>query len=325
MNEVAKRVLLTGATGFVGRHLYPALLEAGLEVVCGSRNPEDAEKSAPDKKWVHFDLASEESIERALEGVDSALYLVHHLNSGPDYVEREKEAARTFVERAEQAKLRRVAYLGGVEPRGNPSRHLQGRLETGRILRGGSFDTYELRASMVIGAGSDSFTMVSDLAARLPAMILPQWLQFRSRPVAIDDVVAGLVIALTKPDLEPGWYDIPGPGTYRHVELLEMCASLFHKKPRMIPVPLITPTLSSYWIAGVTRMNLTMAKELVQGLQSDLVGTENTLWSHVPGYETTEIPEAMRLALNDEGKRQVSDEAVARLRALVHRLPTAAA
>ncbi len=304
MKHGGTRVLLTGATGFVGRHAYPALLAAGYHVVCGSRRPDSARAQYPTRTWVMMDLDAPETLSEALAGIDCVIYLVHHLASGAGYETRELRAAEAFAEAASEAGVERVVYLGGVAPSGPSSRHLKGRLETGRVLRDAALDTIELRAGMIIGPGSASWNIVLDLAARLPAMLLPRWLRFRSEPVAIGDVVAAIVFALSSRELPAGWYDIPGPSRLSHRELLAQAAAILGKHPVMVSVPVVSPALSSYWVAWVTRTRLVLAKEIVQGLQADLLSTDRVLWKHMDGYEPMDLEQAMRQALHDERSSQ---------------------
>jgi uncharacterized protein YbjT (DUF2867 family) len=187
---MGKRILLTGATGFVGSRLYPALTAAGSDVVCGSRRPQEAARRHPDRQFVRLDTGDAPSLHEALTDCVGAVYLIHSMARGGDYSERERAGALAFRTAAEQAGLERIVYLGAMRPRGLPSRHLESRLATGAILRAGQVATTELQATMVIGSGSESFRMVRDLSARLPAMVLPAWLNTRTQPIAIADVVA---------------------------------------------------------------------------------------------------------------------------------------
>lgn len=297
------RVLLTGATGFVGRHLYPALASAGISVTCASRSPERARRRFPDRTWVYLDMDDPGSIDTAMRGCTAAYYLIHRIAHHPGdratYPARERRGASAFARAAGRAGLQRIVYLGGVAPRQRPSRHLRARLDTGAILRAGPVATVELRAAMIIGAGSESWRIVRDLAARLPAMVLPRWLRNHSWPVAIDDVVAALVASLY---LErDGWFDAPGPERLSHIELLRRAAmALRHRRPLSVSVPVLTPRLSSYWIGLISDVDLAMARELVEGLQSDLDPGGERIWAHLPGHQRLSVDEAMRRALAAE-------------------------
>lgn len=296
----AARVLLSGATGFVGRYLRPALEGAGYQVRCATRRPQEAAQSDPSGEWVHFDLERPETLGPALSGCDSAVFLVHSMGQGrEDYPERERAGALAFRAAAEAEGLRRVVYLGGVAPQGKPSKHLQSRIDTGALLRGGALSTLELRAAMVIGEGSSSWQIVSDLARRLPAMLLPAWLRNHSWPLGIDDVVAGILIALQREGAESAWYEIPGPERISHADLLRRVAQLLGKRPMLLSIPVLSPRLSSYWIGLVTRADLSLARELVEGLRSDLDPSGPALWDLAPDYARQSLEDAVQRALAD--------------------------
>lgn len=311
------RVLLTGATGFVGTHLVPALEAAGCKVVCGTRDPDAARLRAPQLNWVRLDVEERASIDKALKGCDAAFFLIHSMGQGANYPKREATSALNFVAAAESSNLRRIVYLGGVLPAGERvSKHLASRKRTGELLRSGKPSTIEIRAAMIIGEGSASWTMVKDLAARLPAMLLPTWLRNSSYPVAIDDVIWGLVAALYYPGEDSRVFELPGPERTTHRDVLRRVAKLLgHKRP-MLNVPVLSPRLSSYWIALVTRVSLELAKELVEGVRFDLEPQETVLWdvlSHTPlGLEA-----AAQLALAAEASEGTpSEPTLARMRAI---------
>lgn len=297
-----KTVLLTGATGFVGRHLYPALCRAGYDVVCVSRDPARARERHPQRVWTRMDVEDPDSVDAAMRGCDAAVYLVHGMGGGGDYEAAERRAAESFRDAAARARLRRVVYLGGVRPKGEVSTHLRSRLATGEILRGGPTSTIELQAAMIVGAGSESWRIVRDLAARLPAMVLPRWLETRSQPVAIADVVAAIVHAVALPDRQSGAYAIPGPEEMSGREVIERVAALMGLRPTMYPVPFLSPRLSSYWIRLVTRANGHIAEELVEGMRGDLTVEGDGFWARVPGYERTPFDLAARRALEGEAR-----------------------
>jgi uncharacterized protein YbjT (DUF2867 family) len=296
-----KPTFLTGATGFIGTHLYPKLVDMGLEVRCGTRRPKDAAQKDPGRDWVEFDVERPETLGPALEGCGSAFYLIHQMHTGEGYREREERAARAFLEAADQAGVRRIVYVGGVEPASKPSEHLASRLQTGRILRSGrlggdTLTTVELRASMIVGAGSASWRIVRDLAARLPLMVLPQWTQSHSQPVYIDDVVEALAGAL-EIDLEgSAWFDIPGPQTLSVESILRQTAGVLGHDFVAFPVPVLSPRLSSFWLKFVTRCDIYMARELVEGLKSDLLAKDASFWEMIDHTERIPFEEAARRA-----------------------------
>ncbi|MFZ1377607.1 MAG: NAD(P)H-binding protein [Geothrix sp.] len=274
-----QRVLLTGATGFIGRNLHGLLLEAGLEVRCLTRKPEEAYRLWPDRCWVGGDLGAPESLAAALEDCDIAYYLVHGMGSHrPGWAEEELRWAGNFARAAELAGVGRIIYLGGVAPQGPPSEHLLSRLNTGAVLRAGAVPTLELRAGMIIGAGSASWTIVRDLAARLPAMVLPAWLSHKSEPVALADVLAALQAGAHLELTESTWWDIPGPEALSGREILLRLAAVMGRRPVLLKIPFITPRLSSHWIRLVTRADYAVARELVEGLTSDLIASRPGYW-----------------------------------------------
>lgn len=296
-----RRVLLTGATGFIGRHLHPALRKAGYEVRCLTRRPEEARRLWPEKDWIAGDVGDPGSLGRALEGCAVAYYLVHGMgNLGPGWVEREVLTARTFAAAAARAGLERLVYLGGVAPSGPPSEHLRARLETGEVLRAGAVPCLELRAGMIVGAGSASWTIVRDLAARLPAMVLPAWLMHRSEPVAVDDVVAALVAATGMPLQRSEVWDLPGPEALSGKEILRRVAAVMGRRPVLLRVPFVSPSLSSHWIRLVTRADYRLAAELVEGLTSDLLAARPGFWAAAGLPAPMGLEEAARRALAEE-------------------------
>src|SRR5512140_60391 len=241
---MAGRALLTGATGFIGGHLHAPLCAAGWEVRCLTRRPGEARRRWPARAWVEADVGEPRSLSRALEGCQVAFYLVHGMSDHqPGWEDRELLAAETFAREASRAGLERVVYLGGVAPAGATSRHLRSRLQTGEALRAGAAPCLELRAGMIVGAGSASWTIVRDLAARLPAMVLPRWLRSRSEPVALDDVTAALLAGATLPLAGSTWWDLAGPETLSGEELLLRVAAVMGRRPFLVPVPLVTPHL----------------------------------------------------------------------------------
>lgn len=300
--ERAPTVLLTGATGFVGRHLFPLLAATGCRVRCVTRDRERAARKWPDREWIAADLADAGRLREALAGCRAAYYLVHSMAEGHgEYRQRERAAAAAFAAAAGAAGVERILYLGGVAPRGEPSEHLRSRLEVGEILRRGPVPTLELRASMIVGHGSLSWLMVRDLAARLPAMILPRWLNSRTEPVAIDDVALALQRALTIPLPASTWFDLPGPDVLSGRQLLEETArAMGLPPPWMLQVPLLSPWLSSHWIRFVTRADWSVARELVAGLTSDVLARSANFWALIGHRNRLSFPDAAQRALAQE-------------------------
>lgn len=294
------RVLLTGATGFIGARLHDPLCAAGWEVRCLTRRPDAARERWPRREWVGGDVGERSTVASALRGCQSAIYLVHGMGGGRGFGEREMHAAAIFARAAKRAGLERVVYLGGVAPAGPPSEHLRARLETGEALRAGAVPCLELRAGMIVGEGSASWTIVRDLAARLPAMLLPAWLAHRSEPVAVDDVVAALVAATRIALPRSTWWDLPGPEALSGKEILLRVAAVMGRRPTVVDVPIVTPWLSSHWIRLVTRANPALARELVEGLTSDLLATRPGFWEPAKIGPRMRLEEAARRAIRAE-------------------------
>lgn len=295
------RVLLTGATGFIGDRLHDPLRAAGFAVRCLTRRPERARERWPERDWVGGDAYDRRALCAALEGCQASYYLMHGMGDlSPGWIDREVAGAETFASAAEEVGLERIIYLGGVEPRGNPSDHLRARLQTGDRLRGGRVPCAELRAGMIVGSGSASWTIVRDLAARLPAMILPLWLENQSQPVSVDDVIAALLAAASVPLPASRVWDLPGPETLSGSQVLLRIAELLGRRPVITKVPLISPKLSSLWIRLVTRADYRLAAELVEGLTSDLVTTRPSFWKEAGLPEPLSFDAAARRALRDD-------------------------
>jgi uncharacterized protein YbjT (DUF2867 family) len=306
---LAARALLTGATGFIGAHLYAPLRAAGFQVRCLTRQVPPARARWPERDWIAGDAQDEASLTAALEGCQVAYYLVHGMSAvAPGWVERELGAAKAFAAAAERARVERIVYLGGVAPQGEASAHLRSRLETGELLRAGKVPCVELRAAMIVGSGSASWSIVRDLAARLPAMVLPGWLSHRSQPVALDDVIAALSHAGSAA-LSPGeTWDLPGPEALSGVEILLRIAALLGRRPLMVRVPFVSPRLSSHWIRLVTRVDYRLAAELVEGLTGDLLARNAAFWSQSGLPAPRAFDDAARAALAEDA-RQLSPAA----------------
>ena len=268
-------ILLTGATGYVGGRLLHALEEHGERVRCLSRRPEYLRpRVAATTEVVRGDVLQPETIRSALVGVDTVYYLVHSMSSSRPFDEADRAAAHTFGEAALEAGVRKVIYLGGLG-RGDLSPHLESRQEVGRILRASGAPTIEFRASIVIGSGSASFEMIRALVERLPVMVTPRWVRVRAQPIAIEDVLAYLLEAL---DREPGGgelYEIGGADSVTYLELMQEYASQRGLRRTMIPVPVLTPRLSSLWLWLVTPVYAGVGRKLVDSLRNETIVEDN--------------------------------------------------
>jgi uncharacterized protein YbjT (DUF2867 family) len=287
-------VLLTGATGFVGSHLWPALEGSGYTVRGLTRDARKARDRWPHREWAEGDVESGEGLKGALEGCAAAYYLVHGMER-PGYRSRDRDAALGFAAAAAEAGISRIIYLGGIAPQRESSEHLASRLEVGEILRSGAVPALELRASMIVGAGSLSWWIVRDLAARLPMMVLPRWLSSRTEPLALEDLVVALVAGLSVPLSESASYDVPGPEVLTGRDILVRTACVLGlRPPLMINVPFLTPWLSSQWVRFVTRADWSVAREIVLGLREDIVSRDDTYWRTIGHPDRRALEDAER-------------------------------
>jgi uncharacterized protein YbjT (DUF2867 family) len=268
-----RTILLTGATGYIGGRLAPELLRRGHRVRCLVRDPDRAELPEG-AELLRGDLVSGDGLDEALRGADVAYYLVHSMGgSGGDFAERDRRAACNFGAAADAADLGRVIYLGGLEAAGGPapSEHLQSREEVARILAEHAARLVHVRAAMVIGSGSASFQMLHHLVSRLPVMVTPRWIDTRTQPVAIADVVATLA-ALAEAGDPPAEVQLGGADVLTYREMMARFARLRGRRPPLVVrVPLLTPRLSSYWVALVTPVDAGLARPLIDGLAAEMV------------------------------------------------------
>lgn len=289
-------ILVTGATGFVGSALVPALVEADHDVRAMTRDPAGYDPP-PGATAVGGDLLEPASLGSAFDGVDAAYYLVHSMGAGDEFAERDRQAARHFTRAASDAGVDRVIYLGGLGETGaDLSEHLRSRREVEAILAEGDPDLTTLRAAVILGSGSASFRMVRQLAARLPVMVTPRWVRTECQPIAIDDVVAYLVGVLDVPETAGETYEIGGPEVLTYQEMLSRTARHLGSDPLILPVPVLSPALSVYWVDLVTDVPRHVAHPLVYGLKNPVVVTDDRIRDLVP-VDLTPFDEAVEEAL----------------------------
>jgi uncharacterized protein YbjT (DUF2867 family) len=266
------KALVTGATGFVGGRLADALAAGGAEVRCLVR---DRARAHVEHELHEGDALDADSLRGAGEGVDVAYYLIHGMGRGSngDFSARDRAAARNFARMARREGVGRVIYLGGLGEPGTP--HLRSRHETaGALAAEGPPLTY-FRAAMVVGAGSESFRTLHYLARRLPVMVAPAWLRIRTQPIGIDDVLAYLRAAPDTPASEGRTIEIGGADVITYGDMLRVTArELGRREPQMLPVPLLSPKLSSLWIGLVTPVDAGVARPLIEGLSTETVVTD---------------------------------------------------
>lgn len=301
MSEVDSKakVLVTGATGFIGRRLVAALTAEGIKVRClMRRQPETALAGA---ETVIGDLLDGATLDDAFLGIETAYYLVHAMSgSRAGFESRERTAAENFVAAAEKHGLKRVIYLGGLGEEGDKlSEHLASRLEVAKILKRASFQTTYLRAAVIIGAGGASFEMIRALVDKLPLMITPRWVSTKCQFIAVKDVISYLVGCLKDPRTAGKTYDIGGPELLSYREMMERFAEIQKKFIMILPVPFLTPKLSSYWVGLMTPVKPSISMPLIEGLGNEVICHDNEIRKILP-IPLTGYDEAVKTALAEE-------------------------
>ena len=294
------RVLVTGATGYVGGRLVPKLLARGHAVRCMARDPARLKGRAwaEHVELVTGDVLVPSSLVPAMTGIDAAYYLVHSLGAGADFHDRDLRAARAFGEAAAAAGVTRIIYLGGLgDPSAQLSEHLRSRQDTGAALRSGGVPVTEFRAAVVVGSGSVSFEMIRYLTERVPVMICPSWVYTCIQPIAIRDVIQYLVGALDTPASSGQIVEIGGREVMTYGEMMMGYASLRGLRRWLLPVPLLTPRLSSYWVHLVTPIPAAIARPLIEGLRNEVVVRDSRAQELFPQIVPVTYAEAVQRAL----------------------------
>lgn len=296
MDQSGLEVLVTGATGFIGSRLANELVDAGHRVRAMTRHPDSYDGPG---RAVAGDVSDRASLAEPLEGVDVAYYLVHSLDR-PDFEEVDARAARNFAEAASAAGVRQIVYLGGLGSEEDElSAHLRSRREVERILQQGEVPTTVLRAAVIVGAGGISWEITRQLVKNLPAMITPRWARTRTQPIAIDDVIRYLAGVLGREQAFDRVFEIGGPDTLDYVQMLKIAAQEGLGKNRpILSVPVLTPRLSSYWLALVTDVDVTTGRNLIDSMDVEVVVTDHSIRELVPG-DPLDYAEAVRRALRD--------------------------
>jgi uncharacterized protein YbjT (DUF2867 family) len=297
-----RRILVTGATGYIGGSLAPHLLKAGYPVRVMVRNPDRLRGRwwAEQVKVAVGDALKPETLPRVLEGVDVAYYFLHSLYAGPGFHEMDLRAARDFGHAAQRAGVKRILYLGGL---GNPadplSPHLRSRQETGAALREGGVPVTEFRSAIVIGSGSGSFEMIRYLTERIPVMTSPRWVRSCIQPIAIDDVLAYLTAALAVPESAGKVIEIGGTDAMAYGDTLQVYAQIRGLRRWVLILPVLTPGLSSHWVGWVTPVSARIARPLIEGLRYDIVVRNDTARDLFPDIHPIDYRTSVRLALDD--------------------------
>lgn len=293
-------VLLTGATGYVGGRLLPLLEAQRLSVRCLVRDPQALRgRVAEQTTLVRGDVLDPRSLDSALEGVETAYYLVHLMSGAGDFEQQDRQAAENFAAAARRARVRRIIYLGGLGDDTDPnlSPHLRSRHEVGEILRQSGVETIEFRAGMVIGAGSLSYQLMKSLTDRLPIMICPRWLTTPTQPIAIDDVLAYLLAAKDLPTGASRVFEIGSPDVVTYGELIREYARQRGLRRWLIFVPVLTPYLSGLWLALVTPATYEVGRHLIEGLKNPTVVRDSAA-SAAFSIRPLGVQEAIRRAID---------------------------
>ena len=301
---VNTKVLVTGATGYVGGRLLSELVARGHQVRAMARRPADLDARVPDGvEVVAGDVFDERSLRDALSGVQVAFYLVHSMGANGGFEAADREAAQRFGDLARSAGVSRIVYLGGLGQGGDLSPHLRSRQEVGRILRESGVETIELRASVIIGSGSLSFELIRSLVERLPIMVTPAWVRVQTQPIAIEDVVDYLAQSVDVDVHGSQVVEIGSPDRVSYGELMQEYARQRGLKRTMLSVPVLTPKLSSLWLGLVTPVYAHVGRKLVDGLRNETVVTTPSIALACYSVRPMSVRDAIRRAIQNEDER----------------------
>jgi uncharacterized protein YbjT (DUF2867 family) len=301
------RILITGGTGYVGGRLISLLEQRGHQVRCLARRPEFLRpRVGAQTEIVAGDVLQPQTLLTALEGVETAFYLVHSMGTGKDFEEEDRIAARNFAEAASKNNVRRIVYLGGLgDDQQALSKHLRSRQEVGQILRESSAQVIEFRASIVIGSGSLSFELIRALVQKLPIMICPKWVSTPTQPIAIEDLLSYLLAAIDLPDGPSEIFEIGGPDQMSYGDIMQEYARQRGLKCWMIPVPFLSPRLSSLWLGLVTPVYARVGRKLVDSLKNPTIVTNTNARRAFP-IEPRGVRDAIARALVNEDQELAS-------------------
>lgn len=295
---VGMRIVVAGASGFVGRRLCPELVAAGLDVVAMTRHPDRYRGAGTPRAG---DVQRPETLAPALAGAQAAYYLVHSLDS-PEFARRDAEAARAFARAAADAGLQRIIYLGGLgDDADDLSSHLRSRREVEHLLGSAGVPVTTLRAGIIVGHGGISWEMTRQLVEHLPMMITPRWVHTRTQPVAIADVVRYLVGILRAPVQGSRAFDIGGPDVLEYLEMLRRVALIQGRTLIVVPVPLLTPQLSSRWLSLVTDVDVQTGRALVDSMSNEVVVRDDSIRDLVP-FDPMDYDSSVLCALGERAR-----------------------
>jgi uncharacterized protein YbjT (DUF2867 family) len=294
-------ILVLGASGYIGSNLVPRLLASGAQVRAAARDREALQAHG----WtgaglVAADVLEPESLLAAMQGVHTVYVLVHLMSYGRDLAELERTAASNVARAAAACGVRRIVYLGALLPGDPASEHIRARRETGEILRAGTVPVTEIRAGIIVGAGSAAFEVMRDLVLHLPAMVTPKWVRSKSPPIALDDLLEYLLALPGNDGDAHAVYDVGGPEVLTYEQMMRSLARLARRRaPLIVPVPLLSPRLSSYWLWLVTSVPTNVARARIDGLEHDFVADDAAARARVPRRLLT-FDEAVEAAFEAE-------------------------
>lgn len=297
---------VVGATGYVGSNLVPHLASAGWRVRAVARDIKVLEAHDwPNVELATADVLQPEMLKAALQGIEVAYYLVHSMAAGRNFGAIDLQGAEIFAAAAASAGVRRIVYLGGLVPADDAGEHIDSRRQTGDILRAGTVPVTELRAGIIVGPGSAAFEVMRDLVLNLPLMVTPRWVRAKSPPIALSNLLVYLERIALLPEAAAQTYDAGGPQLCTYEDMMRQLAlSAGKKPPRIVPVPVLTPGLSSYWLGLVTAVPANIAKALIGGLRHDFSADDAALRALVP-QQLLNVREAIDAALADEREHRV--------------------
>jgi uncharacterized protein YbjT (DUF2867 family) len=303
----ARPVLVLGASGYVGSHLVPRLRQGERPVRAAARAVEPLER----QHWKNVELIAADvldpaSLRAAMDGVGTVYYLVHLMGYGRDLRELERAAATNVAQAAADRGVERIVYLGALAPPDPESDHIRARQETGEILREGPVPVTEVRAGIIVGPGSAAFEVMRDLVLNLPVMVTPRWVRAKSPPIALDNLLEYLVRLPESDGTDDGIYDVGGPEIITYEQKMRSLARLAgRREPLIVPVPVLTPRLSSYWLWLVTSVPTNVARALIDGLRHDFVADDAAARARVPQRLAT-FEDAVRTTFLQERERRGS-------------------